>query len=122
MYKNFFDQEKYVEYYNGTELVTHFGLTRFVTFVTSEHYFIFYHCIYNLIIIMTRDKLVCLALLTGSDYTEGVETVGPVTAMEILAEFPGEGLTPLQVWVYIFSRNSNLIISNVRLPRLVDWQ
>ena len=30
---------------------------------------------------MTRDKLVCLALLTGSDYTEGVETVGPVTAM-----------------------------------------
>ena len=39
---------------------------------------------------------VCLALLTGSDYTEGVETVGPVTAMEILAEFPGDGLAPLQ--------------------------
>ena len=46
---------------------------------------------------MIREKLVCLALLTGSDYTEGVETVGPVTAMEILAEFPGEGLRPLQV-------------------------
>merc|ERR1719394_1092573 len=70
VYKNFFDQEKYVEFFNGNELITHFGLT--------------------------RDKLVCLALLTGSDYTEGVETVGPVTAMEILAEFPGEGLTPLQ--------------------------
>ena len=40
--------------------------------------------------------VVCLALLTGSDYTEGVETVGPVTAMEILAEFPGDGLAPLQ--------------------------
>ena len=38
---------------------------------------------------------VCLALLTGSDYTEGVETVGPVTALEILAEFPGENLQPL---------------------------
>ena len=38
---------------------------------------------------------VCLALLTGSDYTEGVETVGPVTALEILAEFPGEKLEPL---------------------------
>merc|ERR1719394_628241 len=42
VYKNFFDQEKYVEYYNGTELVTHFGLTRFVTFVTTEHYLMFY--------------------------------------------------------------------------------
>ena len=54
---------------------------------------------------MIRDKLVCLALLTGSDYTEGVETVGPVTAMEILPEFPGEGLTPLQVkfWQSSFS-------------------
>ena len=41
-------------------------------------------------------NVVCLALLTGSDYTEGVETVGPVTAMEILAEFPGDGLAPLQ--------------------------
>ena len=42
-----------------------------------------------------------LALLTGSDYTEGVETVGAVTAMEVLAEFPGDGLGPLEdfkVW------------------------
>ena len=54
---------------------------------------------------MIRDKLVCLALLTGSDYTEGVETVGPITAMEILAEFPGEGVRPLQVkfWQSSFS-------------------
>ena len=28
-----------------------------------------------------------VALLTGSDYTEGIDSVGPVTAMEILAEF-----------------------------------
>ena len=28
VYKNFFDQEKYVEYYNGAELVSHFGLNR----------------------------------------------------------------------------------------------
>ena len=28
VYKNFFDQEKYVEFFNGNELITHFGLTR----------------------------------------------------------------------------------------------
>ena len=71
VYKNFFDQEKYVEQFSETELVEHLGLT--------------------------REKLICLALLTGSDYTEGVETVGPVSALEILAEFPGDGITPLQV-------------------------
>ena len=35
----------YVEFFSKTELVQHFGLT--------------------------RDKLVCVALMTGSDYTEG---------------------------------------------------
>ena len=59
-----------MEFFSNTELVQHFGLT--------------------------RDKLVCVALMTGSDYTEGVETVGPVTALEVLAEFPGEGIKPLQ--------------------------
>lgn len=39
--------------------------------------------------------MVLLALLTGSDYTEGITDVGPVTAMEILAEFPGTGVQPL---------------------------
>ena len=39
--------------------------------------------------------MVLLALLTGSDYTEGITDVGPVTAMEILAEFPGTGIDPL---------------------------
>jgi DNA excision repair protein ERCC-5 len=39
--------------------------------------------------------MILLAELTGSDYTEGVESVGPVTALEILADFPGNGLEPL---------------------------
>lgn len=33
--------------------------------------------------------------MLGSDYTEGIPTVGCVTAMEILNEFPGHGLEPL---------------------------
>ena len=37
---------------------------------------------------LTREQLVLLALLVGSDYTTGVQGVGPVTALEILASFP----------------------------------
>lgn len=37
---------------------------------------------------MSREQLVLLALLVGSDYTTGVSGVGPVTALEILASFP----------------------------------
>ncbi len=43
-----------------------------------------------------REKLVHLALLTGSDYTEGIQGVGPVCALEILAEFPSQGLDALE--------------------------
>ena len=44
---------------------------------------------------LTREKLINLALLCGSDYTDGIQGVGPVTAMEILLEFPGDGLEGL---------------------------
>lgn len=45
---------------------------------------------------MNRLKLICLAFITGSDYTEGIQGVGPVGAMEILHEFSGEGLEALR--------------------------
>ena len=35
-------------------------------------------------------------MMMGSDYMEGVKTVGLVTALEVLAEFSGEGVKPLQ--------------------------
>ena len=54
-----------MEFFSNTELVQHFGLT--------------------------RDKLVCVALIAGGDYMEGV-----VIALEVLAEFPGEGMEPFQ--------------------------
>lgn len=48
-----------------------------------------FHCRLN------RENLVCFAMLVGSDYTTGIAGVGPVAAIEILSEFPGEGLEPL---------------------------
>ncbi|XP_015258787.1 PREDICTED: DNA repair protein complementing XP-G cells [Cyprinodon variegatus] len=69
VYKNFFSQNKYVEHYQYSDLQTQLGLD--------------------------RTKMINLAYLLGSDYTEGVPGVGYVTGMEILNEFPGPGLEPL---------------------------
>ncbi|XP_054980127.1 DNA excision repair protein ERCC-5 [Sorex araneus] len=69
VYKNFFNKNKFVEYYQYVDFHNQLGLD--------------------------RSKLINLAYLLGSDYTEGVPSVGCVTAMEILNEFPGRGLEPL---------------------------
>ncbi|XP_048197067.1 DNA excision repair protein ERCC-5 [Perognathus longimembris pacificus] len=69
VYRNFFNKDKFVEYYQYVDFHNQLGLD--------------------------RSKLINLAYLLGSDYTEGIPTVGCVTAMEILNEFPGHGLDPL---------------------------
>nr|DBA33115.1 TPA: hypothetical protein GDO54_000845 [Pyxicephalus adspersus] len=74
VYKNFFSQNKYVEYYQFSDIHNQLGLD--------------------------RSKLINLAYLMGSDYTEGVPSVGFVSAMEILNEFPGHGLEPLRFGWY----------------------
>ena len=61
VYKNMFNQSKFVECYLTSDLEKEYGLT--------------------------RDKLIRFAHLLGSDYTEGLPSVGPVTALEILSEF-----------------------------------
>ncbi|KAI5304222.1 DNA repair protein rad2 [Ascosphaera pollenicola] len=61
IYKNMFNQAKFVECYLSTDLENEYGLT--------------------------REKLIRFAHLLGSDYTEGIPNVGPVTALEILTEF-----------------------------------
>ncbi|KAK6194880.1 hypothetical protein SNE40_000416 [Patella caerulea] len=70
VYKNFFNQNRHVELYTKAMIDSHFGLS--------------------------REALINIALLCGSDYTEGIQGIGPVTALEILAEFPGEGLEGLK--------------------------
>ena len=54
---------------------------------------------------LSQDQLILLAYFTGSDYTEGVQGVGVVTAVEILRDFPGKGIEVLQKFkcVEVFS-------------------
>ncbi|KAI0749823.1 hypothetical protein C8Q80DRAFT_1164132 [Daedaleopsis nitida] len=71
--KNMFNQSKTVECYLLSDLERELGLD--------------------------RDKLVRLAYLLGSDYTDGLPGVGPVVAMELLSEFPDrDGLHKFKAW------------------------
>lgn len=70
VYKNFFNQSQHVELFKLPNVQHKFGLD--------------------------REKLITLALLTGSDYTEGIEGIGAVSGMEILSEFPGQGVDILK--------------------------
>lgn len=73
VYKNMFNQSKTVECFLASDLSRELGLT--------------------------RDTLIQLAYLLGSDYTEGLPGVGPVVAMELLKEFPGrDGLFKFRDW------------------------
>jgi DNA excision repair protein ERCC-5 len=47
---------------------------------------------------LDRDVFIKLALLCGSDYTEGILGVGVITAMELLTEFSGENLDGLKAF------------------------
>lgn len=72
VYKNFFNQKKTVEFFQSSDIKHHFGLD--------------------------QQKLIALAMLTGSDYTDGIDGIGCVSAMEVLSEFPGDGIESLQVF------------------------
>ncbi|KAK0667198.1 hypothetical protein QBC41DRAFT_374856 [Cercophora samala] len=73
VYKNMFNNNKFVECYLLRDLEDELELS--------------------------REQLIALAQLLGSDYTEGIPGIGPVTAVEILSEFPGrEGLSEFKSW------------------------
>lgn len=54
----------------------------------------------NRVLGLDREKMIRLGQLLGCDYAFGIEGVGVVTAMEILAEFPGQnGLDRFREWM-----------------------
>ena len=59
----------------------------------SWSYCVSYWCVLS---VLDRLSMLKLALLCGSDYTPGIAGVGPVTAMEIISEFPAAGLDGLR--------------------------
>lgn len=74
VYKNMFNSNKFVECYLSSDIEKELSIT--------------------------RDQLIGLAHLLGSDYTEGLPGIGPVTALEILSEFPNAntGLEEFREW------------------------
>lgn len=82
VYKNMFNSNKFVECYLSDDLEKELSLS--------------------------RDQLISIAHLLGSDYTEGLSGIGPVTAVEILSEFPGrEGLSGFKEWWTEVQQNVN---------------
>ncbi|KAL3833180.1 hypothetical protein ACJIZ3_007916 [Penstemon smallii] len=74
VYKNIFDDRKYVETYLMKDIENELGLD--------------------------REKLVHMALLLGSDYTEGVSGIGIVNAIEVVNAFPEkDGLREFREWI-----------------------
>ncbi|CAG8521093.1 18810_t:CDS:2, partial [Racocetra fulgida] len=73
VYKNMFNQQKYVERYLAQD--------------------------FEQILKLNREKLIRLAILLGSDYTAGLPGIGIVSAMELLNEFPSDdGLEQFKSW------------------------
>ncbi|CAN8266105.1 unnamed protein product [Cochlearia groenlandica] len=74
VYKNIFDDRKYVETYYMKDIEKELGLS--------------------------RDKIIRMAMLLGSDYTEGISGIGIVNAIEVVTAFPeDDGLQKFREWV-----------------------
>lgn len=87
VYKNMFNQKHYVECYFIDEINHKVGLD--------------------------QKNLIELALLLGSDYTEGIKGIGPVMAVEILAEF--SNLKNFKSWL---DKNSISVVDKSELSPL----
>ncbi|RLN68048.1 hypothetical protein BBJ29_005523 [Phytophthora kernoviae] len=77
VYKNIFHHQKFVEAFSARDIERELGFS--------------------------REQVIALALLLGSDYTDGVRGIGIVNATEIAAAYSGiEGLREFKEWVHAF--------------------
>ncbi|KAG1708874.1 hypothetical protein DVH05_022506 [Phytophthora capsici] len=77
VYKNIFHHQKFVEAFSARDIEQELGFS--------------------------REQIIALALLLGSDYTDGVRGIGIVNATEIAVAYPGiEGLREFKKWVREF--------------------
>ncbi|PQE24386.1 hypothetical protein CJF31_00002658 [Rutstroemia sp. NJR-2017a BVV2] len=93
VYKNLFNSNKLVECYVASDLEKELSLS--------------------------RDQLIAIAHLLGSDYTEGLPGIGPVTAVEIISEFPDPktGLEEFRDWWASIQHHPSTISSETSLFR-----
>lgn len=70
VYRNVFNKNKYIESYSSDRIFESLNFT--------------------------REKFVQLAMLVGSDYSEGIKGIGAVNGIEILERFEGAGISGLQ--------------------------
>ncbi|RKP01466.1 hypothetical protein CXG81DRAFT_2890, partial [Caulochytrium protostelioides] len=88
VYRNMFSQTRYVECYRRGDVESQMKLT--------------------------RERLIHLAYLLGSDYTDGLPGVGAVTAMEIIDAWPGyAGLEALRTWWQEAQRTGGLSVRSM---------
>ncbi|XP_076811262.1 DNA excision repair protein ERCC-5-like isoform X2 [Clavelina lepadiformis] len=67
---------------------------------------------------LEQSHFINIALCSGCDYTSGIDGVGPVKALEIMKEFPGQGIESLlqfKQWWQLAHKQVNLIVKETKI-------
>jgi DNA excision repair protein ERCC-5 len=68
-----------------------------------------------------RDKCIRLAMLLGSDYTDGIKGIGIVNATEVINAFPGpDGLREFREWIYSTVPDTKPAVTEETSPAIVQ--
>jgi DNA excision repair protein ERCC-5 len=106
VYKHVFDQNHYPERYTSDAIREGTGLNQYVLFVLSLVVLLSLLMVsFSFSAASTRERLIALALLLGSDYTVGIRGIGIVNAMEVISVYPTiDSLRDFTNWVYSGSK------------------